>query len=571
MTIEQRVQVRQAEAQLLRDAGDNAGAYAVLAQALVEHPDQPDLLYDIAMVAEKLDKLDVVEARLQQLIALNPENAQALNALGYTLVDRTTRTAEGYRADRARAQARPRGSVHPRQHGLGAIPAGQSRRRRKTYLRQRARRAARRGDRRAPGRSALGEGRAGASAGSLAVAAEVDTRQSGAARDDAPATRRNRWPRDARRGNAGGRLSRPFFSPPAPPRRRARRRRVVPRADAPFAIDGRLSVRRGSGGAHREFQLAACAAARRCSSCRRRSARRSPRSRGDARPRATSFVAPTGRRESAAPGRRSPSARSGRRSRRRPLGVDRRRAAPECAAFDRARRRWAGRCVLRQDGWEIVYAYADDDARLARRGCGSRNPISRFASSSCSGNDVRRAFRACARAATMPPCDRSSVPAPAKLNLFLHVTGRARRRPPRARNAVRRARLRRHDRTRASRRRRDPPRRRLAGRRRRTRTSRCARRARSRARADAARAPTSRSTKRIPVGGGLGGGSSDAASVLLALNRLWGLDLPRAQLMAIGLALGADVPFFLFGEPAFARGIGEILRAGDRCRRCGLR
>jgi tetratricopeptide (TPR) repeat protein len=95
VTIEQRVEVRQAEAQLLRDAGDNAAAYAVLAQALVEQPDQPGLLYDIAMVAEKLDKIDVVEARLTQLIALNPENAQALNALGYTLVDRTKRTAEG--------------------------------------------------------------------------------------------------------------------------------------------------------------------------------------------------------------------------------------------------------------------------------------------------------------------------------------------------------------------------------------------------------------------------------------------------------------------------------------------
>ena len=67
-------------------------------------------------------------------------------------------------------------------------------------------------------------------------------------------------------------------------------------------------------------------------------------------------------------------------------------------------------------------------------------------------------------------------------------------------------------------------------------------------------------TKRIPVGGGLGGGSSDAASVLLALNRMWDLRLPRSRLMEIGVALGADVPFFLFGEPAFACGIGEILR-----------
>jgi tetratricopeptide (TPR) repeat protein len=95
VTIEQRVQVRQAESQLLRDAGDNAGAYAVLDKALAEHPDEPDLLYDIAMVAEKLDKLDVVESQLTRLIALKPDSAQALNALGYTLVDRTDRFAEG--------------------------------------------------------------------------------------------------------------------------------------------------------------------------------------------------------------------------------------------------------------------------------------------------------------------------------------------------------------------------------------------------------------------------------------------------------------------------------------------
>src|SRR5215468_1272995 len=67
-------------------------------------------------------------------------------------------------------------------------------------------------------------------------------------------------------------------------------------------------------------------------------------------------------------------------------------------------------------------------------------------------------------------------------------------------------------------------------------------------------------TKRIPVGGGLGGGSSDAASVLLALNRLWELRLSRARLIEIGLALGADVPFFVFGAPAFGSGVGEVLR-----------
>jgi len=65
--------------------------------------------------------------------------------------------------------------------------------------------------------------------------------------------------------------------------------------------------------------------------------------------------------------------------------------------------------------------------------------------------------------------------------------------------------------------------------------------------------------KRIPLGGGLGGGSSDAATVLLALNHLWNVGLPRAELARLGFALGADVPFFLCGEPAVARGAGEHL------------
>jgi len=95
VTREQRVQVQQADAQLLRDAGKHAAAYAVLGSALEQFPDDPDLLYDIAMVAEKLDKIDVVEAKLTRLIELKPANAHALNALGYTLVDRTPRVAEG--------------------------------------------------------------------------------------------------------------------------------------------------------------------------------------------------------------------------------------------------------------------------------------------------------------------------------------------------------------------------------------------------------------------------------------------------------------------------------------------
>ena len=69
--------------------------------------------------------------------------------------------------------------------------------------------------------------------------------------------------------------------------------------------------------------------------------------------------------------------------------------------------------------------------------------------------------------------------------------------------------------------------------------------------------------KRIPMGGGLGGGSSDAATMLLALNQLWQLNLSRAKLMQIGLTLGADVPVFIFGQNAWAEGIGEQLTAID--------
>jgi 4-diphosphocytidyl-2-C-methyl-D-erythritol kinase len=65
--------------------------------------------------------------------------------------------------------------------------------------------------------------------------------------------------------------------------------------------------------------------------------------------------------------------------------------------------------------------------------------------------------------------------------------------------------------------------------------------------------------KCLPMGGGLGGGSSDAATVLLALNHLWKLGLSRQRLQEIGLRLGADVPVFIFGRSAFAEGVGEAL------------
>ncbi|MEN9848934.1 MAG: hypothetical protein RL368_1674 [Pseudomonadota bacterium] len=64
--------------------------------------------------------------------------------------------------------------------------------------------------------------------------------------------------------------------------------------------------------------------------------------------------------------------------------------------------------------------------------------------------------------------------------------------------------------------------------------------------------------KRIPMGGGLGGGSSDAATTLLALNKLWNLQLPLSKLAELGLKLGADVPVFIYGKATWAEGVGEI-------------
>jgi 4-diphosphocytidyl-2-C-methyl-D-erythritol kinase len=67
--------------------------------------------------------------------------------------------------------------------------------------------------------------------------------------------------------------------------------------------------------------------------------------------------------------------------------------------------------------------------------------------------------------------------------------------------------------------------------------------------------------KNLPIGGGIGGGSSDAATALVALNQLWDLQLNSAELAAIGLNLGADVPIFVSGQAAFAEGVGELLQA----------
>lgn len=90
----QNVQLIQAESGLLRDRDAHAAAFDVLSAGIARFPDSAELLYDRAMVAERLDRLDVLEADLRRVIALRPEDAQAYNALGYTLADRTNRLTE---------------------------------------------------------------------------------------------------------------------------------------------------------------------------------------------------------------------------------------------------------------------------------------------------------------------------------------------------------------------------------------------------------------------------------------------------------------------------------------------
>ena len=91
---DQRVQLIQAEAHMLREVREYRQSYDVLQNALEARPDNRALLYDTALAAEKIDRLDVTEDQLLRLIALEPDSAQAYNALGYTLADRTERFRE---------------------------------------------------------------------------------------------------------------------------------------------------------------------------------------------------------------------------------------------------------------------------------------------------------------------------------------------------------------------------------------------------------------------------------------------------------------------------------------------
>jgi Flp pilus assembly protein TadD len=91
---EDQVQLLVAEAQLLRDADRHRDAFDMLDQALAKEPQQPELLYDLALTAEKLERFDLLESHLRKLIAVKPDHAHAYNALGYSLAERNTRLPE---------------------------------------------------------------------------------------------------------------------------------------------------------------------------------------------------------------------------------------------------------------------------------------------------------------------------------------------------------------------------------------------------------------------------------------------------------------------------------------------
>ncbi len=101
------VQLIIAEAQLLRDANDSGEAFALLGRALEKRPDQPELLYDTALTAEKLGRFDVLEKDLRKVIKLQPDHAHAYNALGYSLADRNLRLPEARKLIEKALQLKP--------------------------------------------------------------------------------------------------------------------------------------------------------------------------------------------------------------------------------------------------------------------------------------------------------------------------------------------------------------------------------------------------------------------------------------------------------------------------------
>ncbi|MDF3011567.1 MAG: hypothetical protein K0S03_2363, partial [Burkholderiales bacterium] len=91
---DEQVQLLVAEAQLLRDANRHGDAFDLLGEALAKEPEQPELLYDLALTAEKLERYDLLESHLRKLIQVKPDHAHAYNALGYSFAERNTRLPE---------------------------------------------------------------------------------------------------------------------------------------------------------------------------------------------------------------------------------------------------------------------------------------------------------------------------------------------------------------------------------------------------------------------------------------------------------------------------------------------
>ncbi len=182
---EERSQIIVAGGQLLREAKRYKESFDFLSAALARVPDDPGLLYDTAMAAEKVDRIDVMETHLRKLITIRPDDAQAYNALGYTFAERNAAPGRGQGADRTCSEDFPRRCLHPRLDGLGAFPPWRDARGAQSAG-TRVRAAARGGGRGASGRSAVGDGRARARARSLARGDQAGRGQRHAARDAAP-------------------------------------------------------------------------------------------------------------------------------------------------------------------------------------------------------------------------------------------------------------------------------------------------------------------------------------------------------------------------------------------------
>ena len=398
---------------MLRDAGDDTGAYACSRRALADHPDTPDLIYDLAMVAEKLDKIDEAESRLKRLVELKPDDAQALNALGYTLVDRTPRIDEGHALIERAHKLAPRDpfildSMGWALYRMGRLDEAER------YLKQ-----------------AL-DGRPDAEI--AAHLGEVLWRKG--ERDKARALWKAQLesnPDNARaEGNGAATLALTRV------RRPAHRRRLAlvasPASSAPACcaslpaapaaepapmlrrcavlVGGRLSARHGHDGVAGDFVVdprcdgddaidLADAARTDARAARRRCIGEVTVRLADGRVEsAPTWSALTAQAFGVAiPGRRT-----------RGLAA---RASARVRSFS-VERDAAGRApLLRQDGWEIVYAYADD-------------AVARSASDHAALSG-RRADRGARRRRSLAVSTMSTArrfPAPAKVNLFLHVTGR---------------------------------------------------------------------------------------------------------------------------------------------------